>query len=235
MISRLLVIVGAVSYVLAWLLLAKKFKVDFLGESTVHTFRGWEAFWFALMSEWPDKGDPPSEWTGFLLTRASALSNFILAGALLDVFLNADHPHPFLRRTLFVCAVLNTFWLLNADRAELRIGYYLWAGSFFLIAAGLATTGGVAASWTSTGRFFESALIVISAGLVLAGLFAWMHLVSRTGAYATEDPEHPQYQDTFAKHRGTKCTTLLMRDPKRHEMILHQPLKRPGYHHQVQL
>ncbi len=59
MISRLLVIIGAVSYVLAWLLPAIK-----PGKSMV---RGWEAFQVTLMSEWPDKGDPFSEWYGSCL------------------------------------------------------------------------------------------------------------------------------------------------------------------------
>jgi signal transduction histidine kinase len=85
---------------------------------------------------------------------------------------------------MFVCAVLNTHFLRirkgHGDLSgHLRIGYYLWAGSFFLIAAGLAKSGGSAAPWTSTTRFFESALTAISATAVLAGVsLGWMLLRS---------------------------------------------------------
>ena len=154
MTSMSLVIIGAFIYVLAWLLPAG------VG------YRGWEAFWSELSSRWPSKGSLFSEWYFYLHFKLTALSNFILAGTLLDVFLNADHPHPILRIALFVCAVLNTIYLVHGSL--LRIGYYLWAGSFFLIAFGLPT---------SEERFFELALIVISEIAIFAGIYmAWMVL-----------------------------------------------------------
>jgi hypothetical protein len=198
MASTSIVIVGAAIYVLAWLLPALK---DFEDGGSRHAarLRGWQAFWHALMSGWPSKGSPFSEWYLSLFYKASALSNFILAGTLLDVFLNAGHhPHPVLRTALFVCAVLNTHWLLLSKfRVGLRIGYYLWAGSFFLITAGFPTATEGPAPWTSMERFFESALIVISATAVFAGTYVgWMHFVSRTEATVTEDSERPQSQDS---------------------------------------
>lgn len=196
MVSTSIVIVGAATHVLAWLLPAYKEGKDAVPPRIM--VRGWEAFWFALWSNWPSKDDPFSEWYWNILNRSSAVSNFILAGTLLDVFLNAGHPHPIVRTALFLCAVLNIHWLLG-PAADLRVGYYLWVCSFFLIAGGLATTGGVVATWTSMERFLESSLIVISAAAVLAGIYvAWMHLVSRTEP-ATENPELRQSEDTVAE------------------------------------
>src|SRR5687768_858823 len=98
--GRLLVIVGAVSYGLAWLLPAIKIEKD--------KMPGWKAFWHVLMMDWPDNGDASLDWYEAVLGKASALSNVILAATLLDVFLNSNHPNPVLRTALFACAALNT-------------------------------------------------------------------------------------------------------------------------------
>jgi hypothetical protein len=160
MISMSLLIVGAVAYVLAWFLPTIEHREDFLGVKKVTVYYGWYAFWFALRSE------------GFsfsrLLSTGSALTNLILVAALVDVSTAAGGPHRVLQVALVACAVLNTHWWFRAD--DLRIGYYWWAGSFFLIAAGLATRGGFA-SRMSAEQAFQAALVAISATAVLAGLY----------------------------------------------------------------
>src|SRR4051794_6592087 len=134
MISMSLLIVGAVAYVLAWFLPTIEHREDFLGVKKVTVYYGWYAFWFALRSE------------GFsfsrLLSTGSALTNLMLVAALVDVSTAAGGPHRVLQVALVACAVLNTHWWFRAG--DLRIGYYWWAGSFFLIVAGLATRGGFA-------------------------------------------------------------------------------------------
>jgi hypothetical protein len=190
MTGRLLVIVGIFSYGLAWLLPAIKVEKDEMS--------GWQAFRHVLLGNWPDKVDPSLHWYGALLGKASALSNFILAATLLDVFLNSGHPHPVLRTALFACAVLNTEWLFSVGLGDLRISYYLWSGSFFLIAVGLAVSGGGAASWKST-------LIVILTTAFVVGIYvACTHLGSHTKASVTDNSERRQYQDTIASPEENK-------------------------------
>ena len=139
MTSRSLVIVGTITHVLAWFLPAIVIdNGDVFGSTTV---RGWEAFRFALLSAFEFPEDlKVSRISSNILATASALSNLALAGTFVDVLLNAGHPHPAIRAALFVCAVLNTQWLFRAwlsREFDLRVGYYLWAGSFFVIAIGL--------------------------------------------------------------------------------------------------
>lgn len=135
--GRTLVLVGTVMYVLAWFV-----PVDNNLDSSA--VPGWEAFSLAL-SLWP--GDP---WYTGVHVVASALSNLVLVGALAFVLVARRTPSRLLTGILIACAVLNTQWfILSGDRESLRIGYYLWAISFFLIGAGLALDVRRAASGTS--------------------------------------------------------------------------------------
>jgi hypothetical protein len=125
--SRVLVLVGAVIYVIAWFVPVH----SGLSSSIVP---GWEAFKVALISPFDD-ADP---WYYFPHVIASALSNFALVGALTLSLVARRSPPRLLRWILIVSALLNTHWLvLNEDRGDLKIGYYLWASSFFLIAVAL--------------------------------------------------------------------------------------------------
>ena len=124
--SRNLVLVGAVIYVIAWFVPVH----SGLSSSIVP---GWEAFQVALIEPFDD-ADP---WYYFLHWIASALTNFVVVGALALVLVARRSPPRLLRWILIASALLNTHWLvLSEDRGDLRIGYYLWASSFFLIAAG---------------------------------------------------------------------------------------------------
>jgi hypothetical protein len=55
-------------------------------------------------------------------------------------YFKASYSSPALQGALFLCAALTTHWVRSNYRYELRTGYDLWAGSFFLLAAGLATS-----------------------------------------------------------------------------------------------
>lgn len=192
MISQSLLIVGAMTYVLAWFLPAFEHQDNIFGDKNVTVGRGWEAFWFALRSA-------GLSWSG-LLNTGSALTNLILVAAFLDVYSASRAPHPVLRIALVVCALVNTNWWFRTHR--LRIGYYWWTGSFFLIAAGLTMRGGVAQSWFSPDGIGQSALLVISATAVLAGIHVELkHIGVETdiadevppapGESKTEDPKTP--------------------------------------------
>jgi hypothetical protein len=182
-------IVAAGSYGLTWFLIALEERKKSATFSPI-TLRGWEAFWFALISNWPSKRHS-SEVLEILLGKLSALSNFIFILALVRSYFNASYSSPALQVALFLCAALNTHWLRSKYRYDLRTGYYLWAGSFFLLAAGLATT-------TLT-------FSVISATTVLAASFAiGNRLASRPSGSVNRDLKYRQYSATATELRGNE-------------------------------
>jgi hypothetical protein len=129
--GRSLVLIATVMYVVAWMLPV---------ESNLPTLRqgvlpGWAAFRLSL---WPyDTGSGP--WYTLAHYVASSLSNFVFLGALVATRAGRKRASGALLVILLACAALNTHWfVINGDRQDLRIGYYLWAGSFFLLSAGLA-------------------------------------------------------------------------------------------------
>jgi hypothetical protein len=194
MITQSLLIVGTVIYVLAWLLPAFEHRNDMLGTTSVTVLQGWEAFWFALRSA-------ELSLSGFL-NPGSALTNLVLVTTLLDASSAVHIPHPVLRITLSLCALLNTHWWFRAESGSLRIGYYWWAGSFFLIGAGLTGRGSTAA-WISTEGIIQVALLVVSASAVLAGIYVeWRRIrvdtkasektPPGTGTLNADDPKAPR-------------------------------------------
>lgn len=98
--------------------------------------RGWSAFVFALSPLW-DYSSFRSESVALLaFIVASALTNvlFIVLAAVL-VLGKVRHARP----TLWAAAgatLLNLYWpiLLEADRAKLASGYFIWVASFALLA-----------------------------------------------------------------------------------------------------
>ena len=97
---------------------------------------GWEAFRGALAPIWPYRGLAGDSWFSNLLSVMSGLSNlwFVMSLAVLAVW-----PRRLNRAILWglaLLAVVNALWLVLSDnRADLRIGYYLWLGSFVVLAA----------------------------------------------------------------------------------------------------
>jgi len=128
---RAMLVIGAILYAISWFL-----PVMGAGLKSSGRFMAWDAFVAAL---WPFEGsDEP--WYGALHFVASALSNFLLVGALVLVLVARRGPSRLLRWLVAASALLNTHWFLftfGSDRTDLRIGYYLWAISFFVVAAGL--------------------------------------------------------------------------------------------------
>ena len=142
--GRALVLVGTALYVVAWLVSVHK---D--GQSSM--LPGWEAFALAL---WP-YGSSDAWYTGVHII-ASAMTNFFLVGALVLVYVVRRSPPRVLRGILIASSVLNTHWFVFGELREgLRIGYYFWAGSFFLVATGLVLearrAGGSSESAIATG------------------------------------------------------------------------------------
>ncbi len=132
--SRTLVVVGTVMYVVSWFLPTYSSGMFYPFADTI---TGWQAFRIALSAFGPP-------WYATVLGVASALSNVVIVGALTLVFMARRSPPRFLRAMLVASAVLNTHWFVLETytyRSTLRIGYYLWASSFFVIAAGLILEG----------------------------------------------------------------------------------------------
>lgn len=131
MVAEALAIVGAVTFVLAWF-------VNAATEKTANDFRvslsGYQAFLYAITSAW-DSPESVAALYRQLLGAASAFSNIFLVAALWQ-FVSQDSSGPALRWALSGSAVLNCKWL-SASNFVLGLGYYMWASSFFFVAAAL--------------------------------------------------------------------------------------------------
>lgn len=132
--SAVLVVAGC-AYLLSWFL------------PVTDGFPGWQAFRAALSPIWPvdTYGIRGPYYAAFSV--ASAFTNVVFVALLVDV---ATRRRLSLRTTVSILVVatgLNLFWLIvtGDDRADLRIGYYLWVCSFLLLIVGarLGTFGRV--------------------------------------------------------------------------------------------
>lgn len=129
--GRTLVLAGTVMYLVAWFVPVEA-HLDTLANGVLP---GWQAF---LVAVWPFGNGWSDPWYFRALYFASALSNVILIGAVALDLIARRRPARWFRWVLIALALLNTHWfLLFEDRRDLRIGYYLWAISFFVIAAGV--------------------------------------------------------------------------------------------------
>lgn len=103
----------------------------------IDDYRGWQAFRVALTPIVPYETFSSGRiWYEGVLSVASGLTNLMFVAAL--VALATARPS-WLRASawgLIVAAVLNLYWfaMMGDDRGELQIGYYLWVGSFPLLA-----------------------------------------------------------------------------------------------------
>lgn len=135
---RALFFTGTLMFVAAWFLPVVK-------EGTTlssGTLPGWQAFRVSLDPLWP-YDNPSASGDPFyfkVLGVVSGLSNVVFVGALVTVGLSARSRA--LWKVLLACALINTFWfVLSSDRNGFRMGYYLWVGSYFVLAAGLRLRG----------------------------------------------------------------------------------------------
>ena len=93
---------------------------------------GWQAFFFALL--W-SKGPP--WWLG-ALSAMSALSTALFVLGAGWVVAMGSHIVRRVSAWIAACAfAVNAHWIVFSGKLGLRIGYYLWWGSFLLLAIGL--------------------------------------------------------------------------------------------------
>jgi hypothetical protein len=98
---------------------------------------GWEAFRVALSPIWSYEGFPGGDsWFSDLASVLSGLTNpWFLASLAVLAFWS-----PRFTREVFwglaLATLINTLWfVVPSERGDLRIGYYLWLGSFIVLAA----------------------------------------------------------------------------------------------------
>ena len=96
---------------------------------------GWQAFRLALAPIWSYQGLSGDSWAPDSLSVLSGLTNI---GFLASVAVLAFWPQRYTRaifRGLVLATIINALWfVLSAERGDLRIGYYLWLGSFMVLA-----------------------------------------------------------------------------------------------------
>ena len=122
--------VAALLYGIAWFLPISRYGTT-LAEGTLP---GWEAFWLSLGPIW-DR-DPDVVWWQSVISVLSGLSNgwFLFTVAALTSLPRVSRR--VLVRGTMLCALVNAQWFLlsnSSDRADLRIGYFLWLTSFLVL------------------------------------------------------------------------------------------------------
>lgn len=96
---------------------------------------GWQAFRLALARILEISQSTPAQLPWAILSPASALTNFFFVIAAIVLLRRPARPHPVAKWGSLLCVALNMFWLvLGNDRGDLLLGYYLWLGSFVLLA-----------------------------------------------------------------------------------------------------
>lgn len=105
-------------------------------------FPGWQAFRVSLSPIWPFEGYEVRPWSFALLTVSSALTNVVFIALMVDL---ATRRRLSTRAVVWILAIataLDLYWLVftGEDRTDLRIGYYLWLCSFFLLIVGACSS-----------------------------------------------------------------------------------------------
>jgi hypothetical protein len=120
--ARATLIAAIVANVLGWVLPA------------ISDERGYEAFVFALSPLW-DKDMQREAFPLLVFIVASALTN-VLFIVLVVTFVLRKAPAKAVLWGAAAAALLNLYWpiLLEADRARLQAGYFIWVSSFAVLA-----------------------------------------------------------------------------------------------------
>jgi hypothetical protein len=126
----------------AWLLHAIAWFLPVLNGAVTfpHGLPGWEAFRLAASPVWPYDGITTESRYYAVLSTISAVTTLLFILGSVWVVLRGSIT---LRRTSAWVAILafivNAHWYVHfaSDRADLRIGYFLWLFSFLLLGLGL--------------------------------------------------------------------------------------------------
>jgi len=97
---------------------------------------GWEALRVALSPLWPYKWNIDGGLLG-LLSVASALTNLIVLALPFWLHLARRHRPAVVIGPLWLATAINAFWMYPTPQ-DLRWGFYMWFGSFIILAVGLA-------------------------------------------------------------------------------------------------
>lgn len=119
----------------AWLLPVVKGDVRFL-----HGLPGWVAWRISFCMVWPYEGFTVDPWYAAVLSTASALTTILFVLGSPWVIWRGSQSVRRVSAWIAVSAFLiNSHWygLFGEDRAQLRIGYFLWWLSFAILAVGL--------------------------------------------------------------------------------------------------
>ena len=120
------------AYAIAWVVPVHK---D--GDRLPNGLPGWQALRVAMNPVWPYEGDR-SEFTYWgLLPVASGLTNLVMVASLLMPSRRTRRQGLILAWASIVAVLLNAQWVLDKDWTDLRVGYYLWWGSFLALGVGL--------------------------------------------------------------------------------------------------
>jgi hypothetical protein len=100
---------------------------------------GWEAFAVALDVHGELHGD---DWgpVSAAIARLSAITNFLMFGSMVFLARRRGQAAAWLAWSFTAAMVINLWWASGADRQDLLWGYWLWMGSFALVAIALFVT-----------------------------------------------------------------------------------------------
>jgi len=102
-----------------------------------HGYAGWEAFWTILQMLWsPGQFGGWSDRLVMAIWTSTALTNVVFVAAFIAVVAKQGAWARGLRWAVLAAAALDLYWHFGMD--QLKIGYYLWVVSFFLLFAAMA-------------------------------------------------------------------------------------------------
>jgi hypothetical protein len=136
--AKRILVVAILAYLIAWPLPSLIVAIDSpLGLST-EVVRGWQATRWALSPLWPGGDRVDAGLPLRLLILASGLTNLLFVVVAGMAWRSHGVPRA-LGWAVWGAVLVDLQWLVyaRADVQELRIGYYLWVGSFVLLAIAL--------------------------------------------------------------------------------------------------
>ena len=102
-----------------------------------HGYAGWAAFWTVLQLLWsPPQLGAWSDRLVFAVWIATALTNILFVAVFIALIAARRALFRGLKWLVLAAAAVDLYWFFGIDR--LKIGYYLWISSFFLLFAAMA-------------------------------------------------------------------------------------------------